>query len=285
MPLFDRYIAVDWSAANTPKTGADSIWIADFSRHGSAPFLENPRTRQEAMTVLVQQLTAAEADRIFLGVDFALGYPTGFAQALNLAPTWHKIWQEIAHLITDTPRNQNNRFDVAREFNQRISRGPSPFWGCPPKARSATLLSKKPLDPSPDQWARHAERHTNGSKPVWQLLGTGCVGSQTLMGIAHMHNLRFASPMRDRLRLWPFETGFDPVSFPAITLAEIYPSQLPLDLGTQGPKDAQQVMAVVKHYARLDAQDAFCPLFGTPPALSAQAADEVTTEEGWILGV
>jgi len=285
MPLFDRYIAVDWSAANTPKTGADSIWIADYSRHDAAPFLKNPRTRQDAMALLVQRLAASEKDRVFLGVDFALGYPAGFAQALNLAPTWHSVWAEVARLITETPRNQNNRFDVARQFNQLITGGPSPFWGCPPKAQNAMLLSKKPLDPSPDSWARHAERHTKGSKPVWQLLGTGCVGSQTLMGIAHMHRLRFASPVQDRLRLWPFETGFDPASFPAIALAEIYPSQLPLDLETQGPKDAKQVMAVVKHYAHLDAQDAFRPLFGTPPALSAQALQDITTEEGWILGV
>ena len=34
MPLFDRYAIVDWSAANTPTTGKDSIWIALAEREG-----------------------------------------------------------------------------------------------------------------------------------------------------------------------------------------------------------------------------------------------------------
>ena len=28
MSIFDNYIAVDWSANSSPKSGADSIWIA-----------------------------------------------------------------------------------------------------------------------------------------------------------------------------------------------------------------------------------------------------------------
>ena len=48
MPLFDRYIAVDWSAANSPKRGKDSIWICEFGPEGQVPSV-NPPTRQAAM--------------------------------------------------------------------------------------------------------------------------------------------------------------------------------------------------------------------------------------------
>ena len=37
MPIFDRYIAVDWSANNGPKTGRDSIWIAEATASGPVP--------------------------------------------------------------------------------------------------------------------------------------------------------------------------------------------------------------------------------------------------------
>ena len=34
MTLFDRCIAVDWSAANERRTGIDSIWIAERGPEG-----------------------------------------------------------------------------------------------------------------------------------------------------------------------------------------------------------------------------------------------------------
>jgi len=79
MGLFDRYIAVDWSAANTPRTGKDSIWIAD-----SAAANINPSTRHEAMAVVTDRLLAARADgeRVMLGFDFVFGYPQGAADAI-----------------------------------------------------------------------------------------------------------------------------------------------------------------------------------------------------------
>ena len=47
MPLFDKFIFVDWSANSTRKTGQDSIWIAE----AVGPYaisLNNPSTRNEA---------------------------------------------------------------------------------------------------------------------------------------------------------------------------------------------------------------------------------------------
>ena len=58
MPLFDRYIAVDWSAANTPKRGKDSIWIGELGPDGRAPS-ENPPTRHAAMASITHRLLAA----------------------------------------------------------------------------------------------------------------------------------------------------------------------------------------------------------------------------------
>ena len=55
MTLFDRYIAVDWSAANGAHRGKDSIWIAEREPEGDRPSL-NPPTRADAMTLLVERV-------------------------------------------------------------------------------------------------------------------------------------------------------------------------------------------------------------------------------------
>ena len=82
MALFDRYIAVDWSAANTPRTGTDSIWIAD-----SAAASINPSTRHEAMAVVTDRLLAARAagERVMLGFDFVLSFGAPIVAAFTIA--------------------------------------------------------------------------------------------------------------------------------------------------------------------------------------------------------
>jgi len=50
MSLFDGYLMVDWSAAGTPRTGKDSIWIA-FLADGELR-LENPSMRVTAEALI-----------------------------------------------------------------------------------------------------------------------------------------------------------------------------------------------------------------------------------------
>jgi precorrin-8X/cobalt-precorrin-8 methylmutase len=126
-PLFDSYVAVDWSAANRPKIGRDSIWWCVASRHArsiSLARVENPATRSEAHEQLGELLRALlrEGKRVLVGFDFPYGYPAGFAAVLGLrAPAWHSTWKLLRELIQDRPTNANNRFDVAEELN----------WLCP----------------------------------------------------------------------------------------------------------------------------------------------------------
>src|SRR5260370_16229861 len=133
--MFDTFVIVDWSAAGTPKTGRDSIWICAVDRDGAERLSENPRTRHGAKNLLGELLSDATArgERVLLGFDFPFGYPAGFAQRLGLAatPPWRAVWDEIAVRLTDQENNQNDRFEVAAEFNRRVSNGSFPFWGCP----------------------------------------------------------------------------------------------------------------------------------------------------------
>ena len=89
MPLFDAYIVVDWSAANTRRTGRDSIWYTVYRRQGGRlrrRALRNPPTRAGAIETLASILArlAAAGQRVLVGFDFPFGYPDGTARRLGL---------------------------------------------------------------------------------------------------------------------------------------------------------------------------------------------------------
>lgn len=300
-PVFDAYVMVDWSAAAVPTSGADSIWIATAERGDSAmapPRLFNPLTRREAMALLAEYLAdlVARNRTVLAGFDFAFGYPAGFARMLcGEAGDWRAIWSELARLIRDRDDNANNRFEVAAALNQRLSGTAFPFWGCPPQSAGAMLSSRKPGGFADSEGNGLAERRlcdlaAGGPHPVWKLAYPGCVGSQTLMGIAHLHQLRRHPWLDDRVRVWPFETGLRRIDRPThagwrVLLAEIYPSIFDTEAVTHTVKDARQVYAAVEQLGRLDEDGRLAPLFAGPGSLSAAQRHVVETEEAWILGI
>ena len=171
MPLFDRYIAVDWSARAAPVLGANSIWIAVCDADGP-PRLENPPTREAAMGCIGELLDEATAagHRLLCGFDFPFGYPVGTAQMLTGENGWEAVWRRIAEVIEDCPNNANNRFDAAAEMNGCFE-GEGPFWGLPPAWNIEGLLHRRPapwgnnLPPN----LRYAEQMAPQAQEVWQL--------------------------------------------------------------------------------------------------------------------
>lgn len=293
-PLFDAYIMLDWSASNVPTSGADSIWIGCFERRAGKLLeiaLENPKTRQHAINHLIDLLSDFNARglKVLLGVDFALGYPKDFPKALGLKDqSWKGVWAEIARRISDRPDNQNNRFEVAAQFNERMSGANGPFWGCPKSKQGQFLESRKPFANPMVTEKRLCEQRLSTAKSVWQLTGVGCVGSQTLMGIAHLHKLRFHPWFEDEIAVWPFETGLkslDRATAPNILLAEIYPSQIKVKAEGDKPKDAVQVTTMAHHYAALDDQGLLGDLFAGDRDLTPDERFIIEQEEGWVLGV
>jgi precorrin-8X/cobalt-precorrin-8 methylmutase len=86
MPLFDFYIMVDWSgAARRRGRRSDCIWIAHGPTEADEPVTDSPFSRTEAIrlirSVLLKEI--ASGHRVFVGFDFAYGYPVDFAAALR----------------------------------------------------------------------------------------------------------------------------------------------------------------------------------------------------------
>jgi hypothetical protein len=294
--LFNAYVIVDWSAASKRTTGSDSIWIGVLKRDVRFRFSfesHNLATRKEAEALIGAILDdrAKHRERTFLGVDFALGFPRGLAAGLQLPgdEPWRAVWTQIDRMVTDKADNTNNRFGVASEINRRLTGGPFPFWGCPPRDTLTTLQPKKlrPHGPGDIPEFRHTELAAKGAQSVWKLYYNGSVGGQTILGIPLARRLKLARG--ERLKVWPFETGWKALTETdlagvEVVMAEIYPSLVKATPAAGEVKDLAQVRAIAEHLARLDEQNKLGVLFGPDKATAPEIVVEAEREEGWILG-
>jgi len=294
--LFDCYVMVDWSAAAVPRLGRDSIWVAALRRHrGKAEtvLLENLETRADAKAVLRGLLIAslARGERTLLGFDFPFAYPAGLAARLGLGgEPWRAIWDTIAGLVEDGPDNRNNRFAAGAELNRRLTGEAFPFWGCPKSHASACLQPKhhRRHDAREFPERRLVEARMRGPQPGWKLAGAGSAGGQALTGIPVLRALRDDPALREKLRVWPFETGLAaprPSRHARAVMAEIYPSLVPAPTRAGEVKDSAQVRHLAQHFASLDGKGALAPLLAGDPALGPGERAQVEREEGWVLGV
>jgi len=281
MPLFTHYIAVDWSAHNTPKRGKDSIWVSEVN--GS---VANIRTRHATVESLKGRIKLAleQEQRLLIGFDFAFGYPAGLAKALTGQANWQTLWTYLVENITDDEKNKSNRFEVAGQMNKKIGLEEGPFWGHPHQHGYKNLGPSAPVSlPVSFPKKRLAEKQAVGAKSVYQLAYNGAVGSQTLLGIAALERLRRDPVVGPSIAIWPFETRLSGDVSKPITFAEIYPSSHDVDKSKHAVLDAAQVMSVARDLAYWDKTGALedkLSAFG----LTDMQRDIVMTEEGWILG-
>jgi len=298
--LFDAYVMVDWSAASTPKTGKDSVWIGVLKRDTRfrlAFEAFNPPTRVAGEAKLREVLAdlRRRGERALIGFDFALGYPSTTSAALKLKePGWAGMWAFLASNVSDKADNTNNRFAVAAKMNRLMTDGPRPFWGAPARDTQTWLSSTKPESHGGDlpPLYRRAELATHsggkGAKTVWQIFGNGTVGSQAIVGIPVVK--RLIDELGDKALVWPFQTGWreltsDDVAGKEAVIAEIYPSLHNARLDPGEVLDRAQVRAAAEHFARLDDAGKLAAAFAAPKDATPEVVSEVEREEGWILGV
>ena len=294
--LFSAYVIVDWSAAAKPSTGADSIWIGVLKRDVRFRLSfesYNPATRAEAETRLAAILDDLKkrGERALVGFDFPLGFPRGLAQALALPgeTRWRAVWDQLAKMVKDKADNTNNRFGVGSEINRRLTGGPFPFWGCPPKDALTTLQPKRVREHGPDDLPefRQADKAAKGAHSIWKLYYNGSVGGQAIVGIPAVRRLKDARG--GAVRVWPFETGFKALTEAdlegvEIVVAEVYPSLLKAIPAPGEVKDLAQVRELAEHFAKLDEAGKLAAAFAAPKGLDEDALAVAETEEGWILG-
>lgn len=308
MRYFDAYLAVDWSAQSKPslvKPTANAIWVGEHVVAEDHTPQYTPetyfRTRHSCLNHLRQRLRehVSFGRRVFIGFDFAYGYPAGFAEACGLpgaAAPWRRVWNKLSGTICDAPSGANNRFEIASQVNHVCDgRIPGPFWGCPNGHTYHSLTPTSPPFPfelrsgPPLQAKRETEKRVRGAQSAWKLSGAGSVGGQSLVGIPAISGLRDDPEFSAISQVWPFETGFRlataPPGNPIIFHAEIYPGVVRDRLDRSlAIVDQAQVRAVVNWLSELDRENSLLSLFSTPPGLSEGDVERAIHEEGWILG-
>ena len=296
--LFNAYVAVHWSTATKPTTGPDSVWIGVLKRDVRFRFAfeaHNPATRGQAETLLNELLAdrAKRRERALLTVDFPLGFPRGLAAGLNLpgeAP-WRAVWDQVTKMVRDRPDNVNNRFGVGSEINRRLTGGPFPFWGCPPRDTLTTLQPKRDRAHGPEDVPefRYTEEGVKGAMPVWKLYYNGAVGGHAILGIPMLQ--RFKAARGDAMKVWPFETGWKSLTENDLhgvdlVAAEATPAMAtPVALAAGEGKETAILRGLVEHLARLDEAGKLSGLFGPAKAIPPEVIEAAQGEEGWTLGV
>ena len=299
--LFDAYIIVDWSASAKPVSGANSIWVGVRARDARLKFKftsANPRTRLEARDLIAQlaEKLINRGDKVFMGFAFALGYPSGTADAIGLdvknAPPWRAMHEHLTSKVKEREDNSNARFALAAGLNYAISKGPHPFWGAPKKDVVSTLSMRKGDFSLTESLAEHRicegwikANFKANPKSVWQLLGAGSVGSQAMLGIP---NVSFLRERIARSAIWPFETGFRTFTPELLentdcVFAEIYPSTVPIAPKPGEILDEIQVKMLSERLESLDSAGELADAFGPPNSISDGEIHRITAEEGWIL--
>lgn len=291
--LFQAYIVVDWSAAAKPTTGPDSVWVGVMKRNvrfQMAFEAHNPATRAEAEKLIEAQLQELKrkGERVLVGVDFPLGFPRGTARALKLeGPPWRAMFDFLSREVKDKPTNDNNRFQVAAKMNRLMTGEAFPFWGAPARDAQTTLSAKRPREHREGDLPefRYGDEAAKGASPIWKMYFQGSVGGQALTGMPVVKRMRDARG--DAARVWPFETGWKPLSAGDldgvdVVFAEIYPSLFAAQQKAGEVKDEAQVRAVAERFNALDEKGQLAAQFG--PAKDDVRRNAVESEEGWLLG-
>ena len=290
---FEEAIVVDWSAASSPTTGADSCWTAMGPLVGQRRTkVTNHPTRMETMATIRARLNRNRFDgrRTFVAVDVSFGFAAGAVEILGLegSPPWRALWTALEERIHDDDRNGNDRFAVADALNAAC--GVQVFWGRPAAASFAHLsnLSVKNvaipgLARNPLPRLRLAEERAGGGViSNWMLVGKGSVGGQILTCLPYLERLR--AELNDALGVWPFDGPGDPGT--DVVLAETWFALFDWTKARGAVRDERQVRGTFDALRELSATR-WAELLD-PPAidrLDPVRRREILTEEGWTFGV
>ena len=165
-------IAVDWSGRKDERGQRKHIWLAEVES-GRLIRLENRRTRDEVVAVLVEEIESGGS--VVIGLDFAFSFPE-----------WYLQWRNR--------QNVRTLWDLAAEKGDQWLAGDTcPFWGRPGR------YQKRPANLTVDLRFRQTDED-HGGKSVFQVYGAGAVGTGTIRGLPALARLQDAGAT-----IWPFD--------------------------------------------------------------------------------
>jgi len=259
MPLFYRYIGIDYSGAETPISSLKGLRVYSADRDSlpeevqPPPSLKKYWTRRGIAEWLTEQLQADHGT--IVGIDHGFSFPIRYFEVHHLLPDWPSFLDDFQrHWPTDGDH-------VYVDFIRDGLRG-----------NGADRLGNA-------HWRRLTEERAGSAKSVFHFDVPGSVAKSTHSGIPWLRYLR--QKLADKIHFWPFD-GWE---FPPgrSVIAEVYPSLWSRGFAREERSQDQHDAYSVARWLRQADLDGRISAFMAPSLTSSEHT--LAQVEGWILGV
>lgn len=257
-PLFNRYIGIDYSGAQTAEASLKGLRVYEGGRVSPPVEIQPPPSPRAYWTRrgLAEWLALRLSEDVptLVGIDHAFSFPLRYFEFHGLEPDWPTF---LADFREHWPTHEAYTYvDFVRE-------------GMCGQGQARTGSSR---------WRRICEVRA-GAKSVFHFDVPGSVAKSTHAGLPWLLHLR--ERLGSRVHFWPFDGWEIPRGRSAV--AEVYPSLWSKRFPREGrTPDQQDAYAAAAWMSRADL-DGSLRGYLTPPMPPGQ--DPVARVEGWILGV
>lgn len=259
MPLFERYLGIDYSGAETPTSSLTGLRVYEGVGNQAPTEVQPPPSRRKYWTRrgLAEWLAAELRDGppTLVGIDHAFSFPIRYFEVHHILPEWPVFLDDFCHhwptdeddMYVDFIRDGRYGNGAARDGNSR--------------------------------WRRLTDERSRTAKSVFHFDVQGSVAKSTHSGLPWLRYLR--QQLGKQVHFWPFD-GWTPPPQRSV-IAEVYPALWSRSFPDEGRNSHQQdAYSVARWMQQSDATDSlpghFLPNLRPTERTVAQV-------EGWILGL
>lgn len=259
MPVFARFIGIDYSGAETPTAPLKGlrVYMADGGARPAEvlppPSRKKYWTRRGVAEWLIERLV--EEVPTLVGIDHGFSFPLRYFETHRLLPDWPVFLDDFQH---HWPTDEDHTYvDFVRDGTA---------------GNGAARMGNA-------RWRRLTEERAGGAKSVFHFDVPGSVAKSTHAGIPWLRFIR--QLLGSRVHFWPFDGWEIPAGRSAI--AEVYPALWSRGFATEGRTgDQHDAFSIAAWLSRAD-RDGSLAAFLNPDLSPPERT--LAQVEGWILGV